>query len=210
LYGIAFGDIAMLGLAHDDFLMGNNADPPQYNRGIGFTQITIHEVGHMVGLMHPHEYGSLGDYVSSVMSYYAYEYSFSRFDCDAVQRSQADQLIIEASSALEQAKATAADRSISFELSDKLKSAEDLLRKAEQQYSMMNYASALQYAKTAAVTSREALTDAGNQVYAIPVFTIAGIAIGLIIGYFGIPYFKKKRIETVPETIKTPAEQPDV
>jgi hypothetical protein len=75
---------------------------------------------------------------------------------------------------------------------------------------MMNYASALQYAKTAAVTSREALTDAGNQVYAIPIFTIAGIAIGLIIGYFGIPYFKKKRIETVPETIRTPAEQPDV
>ncbi len=210
LYGIAFGDIAMLGLAHNDFLMGNEADAPQLNKGIGFTQVTIHEVGHMVGLMHPHEYGSLGDYVSSVMSYYAYEYSFSRFDCDAVQRSQADQLIMEASSTLKQAKATSADRSISFELSDKLKSADDLLRKAEQQYSMMNYASALQYAKTAAVTSREALTDAPNQVYAIPVFTIAGIAIGLIIGYFGIPYFRRKRIETAPEAIKTPAKEPDV
>jgi hypothetical protein len=74
---------------------------------------------------------------------------------------------------------------------------------------MMNYASALQYAKTAAVTSREALTDAPNQVYAIPVFTIAGIAIGLVIGYFGIPYVRRKRMESTPETIKQ-VENPDI
>ena len=192
LYGISLGDLAMTGLAHSDFLLGNNDNPPQLNKGIGFTQIIIHESGHMIGLMHPHQYGSLGDYVSSAMSYYTWEYNFSRFDCDAVQRAQADQFIMEASSKLSETKAILADRLTSLELRDKINSAENLLKNAQQQYTTMNYISALQYAKTAAENSTEALTNAINQVPAFPILTMLGIAVGIVIGQVGIPVVKKR------------------
>ena len=193
LYGISLGDIAIIGLSHSDFAMGNEVDPPQLNKGIGFTQVIIHESGHMIGLMHPHQYGSLGDYVSSAMSYYTWEYKFSQFDKDAIQRNQADQFIMEASSNLGKARATLADRLPSFELQDKLNSAEDLLKKAEQQYAVMKYVSALQYARTAAENARDASAEARTQVLAPPVFTVVGIFVGIIIGVFVVPYLKKKR-----------------
>ncbi len=195
LYGISLGDVSIIGMAHSDFVLGNDVDPPQLNKGIGFTQVIIHEVGHMIGLMHPHQYGSLGDYVSSAMSYYTWEYNFSQFDLDAVQRSQADQFIMEASSELNQAKATLADRVTSLELRDKLDSIQDLLGKAEEQYSIMKYTSALQYARTATEKSREAVGDARNQMLAPPIFTILGIVIGIVVSYFGIPYIKKRKTE---------------
>jgi hypothetical protein len=202
LYGISLGDLAMIGLAHSDFLLGNNANPPQLDKGIGYTQVIIHESGHMIGLMHPHQYGSLGDYVSSAMSYYTWEYSFSQFDCDAVQRGQADQFIMEASSKLAEAKATLADRLTSFELKDKLNSAEGLLKKAEEQYLIMDYVSALQYAKTAAEKSREAVTNARNQLLAQPVFIILGILTGIIIGYRGVPYLRKRRTKSTSRRVE--------
>ena len=207
LYGISLGDLAMIGLAHSDFILGNDVDPPQLNKGIGYTQVIIHESGHMIGLMHPHQYGSLGDYVSSAMSYYTWEYNFSQFDRDAVQRAQADQFIMEASSRLRETKAILADRLTSLELQDKLNSAEDLLKNAEQQYSRMNYISAMQYARSAAEKSREAVIDARNQVLALPVFTIIGIVIGIIIGHVGIPYFRKRKQEPVLETTQKTAKE---
>jgi hypothetical protein len=193
LYGISLGDIAIIGLAHSDFILGNDVDPPQLNKGIGFTQVIIHESGHMIGLMHPHQYGSLGDFVSSAMSYYTWEYNFSQFDCDAVQRAQADQFIMEASSKVSETKAILADRLTSLELQDKLNSADDLLKNAQQQYATMNYIAAMQYAKSAALKSRETVANARSQVLALPVFTIIGIVIGIIIGYVGIPYFRKRK-----------------
>jgi hypothetical protein len=134
------------------------------------------------------------------MSYYTWEYSFSQFDCDAVQRAQADQFIMEASSMLRGAKAILADRVASLELRENLNSAENLLKKAEQQYSRMNYVSALQYARSAAEKSGEAVVDAKNQVSAMPIFIILGVVIGIILGHFGIPYLKKRRRESVSET----------
>jgi len=202
LYGISLGDLAIIGLSHADFLLGNEVDPPQPNKGIGYTQLIIHEAGHMIGLMHPHQYGSLGDYVSSAMSYYTWEYNFSRFDLDAVQRAQADQFIMEASSMLEQAKNTMTDRLPSFELRNRIDSAEDLLTKAQQQYTMMNYVSALQYAKSAVETSREALTEARNQWLALPIYTLLGVVIGIAIGQVGIPYIRKRRLEGASRTVQ--------
>ena len=196
LYGISLGDLTIIGYAHSDFQLGNDVDPPQLNKGIGFTQVIIHEAGHMIGLMHPHQYGSLGDYVSSAMSYYTWEYNFSQFDMDAVQRAQADQFMMEASSNMMTVKATLNDKSTSFGLGDKITSVADLLKNAEQSYSAMKYATAMEYAKSAALISREALSDAKNQVPLAPIYTILGIVVGIIVGYVGIPYFKKRRSQT--------------
>jgi len=44
--------------------------------------------------------------------------------------------------------------------------------------------------------SREALSDAKNQVPLAPIYTILGIVVGIIVGYVGIPYFKKRRSQT--------------
>ena len=56
-----------------------------FDYGFGLTQTTIHELGHMMGLMHdPFHYGYTENYVSSPMSYWTYEYNFSQFDIDAI------------------------------------------------------------------------------------------------------------------------------
>jgi hypothetical protein len=109
---------------------------------------------------------------------------------------------MEASSKLAEAKATLADRLTLFELKDKLNSAEGLLKKAEEQYSIMDYVSALQYAKTAAEKSREAVTNARNQLLAQPVFIILGILTGIIIGYRGVPYLRKRRTKSTSRRVE--------
>jgi len=81
--GSTLGDLVIIGSNERDL----------FAFGYGLTQTTIHELGHMVGLMHPHSFGWTEDYVSSPMSYMTYEYTFSQFDSDAIQRAHADYLI---------------------------------------------------------------------------------------------------------------------
>jgi len=77
---VSLGDLAMIGTSERSL----------FAFGSELTQTTIHELGHSVGLMHPHSYGWTEDYVSSAMSYLTYEYEFSKFDADALQRAHAD------------------------------------------------------------------------------------------------------------------------
>lgn len=78
--GISLGDLVIIGRSERNI----------FDFGYEFTQTTIHELGHSIGLMHPHSYGWTEDYVPSAMSYTTYEYGFSQFDADAVQRGHAD------------------------------------------------------------------------------------------------------------------------
>jgi len=78
--GISLGDLVMIGSPERNL----------FAFGYGLTQVTIHELGHSIGLMHPHSYGWTEDYVSSAMSYVTYEYEFSQFDKDAVHRAHVD------------------------------------------------------------------------------------------------------------------------
>jgi hypothetical protein len=87
--GLALGDMAMMGAS-------------QISVKQGLTQGTIHELGHLMGLMHPHSFGYENDYVASAMSYLTFEYEFSQFDADAIQRAHADSLFSEVQATIQE------------------------------------------------------------------------------------------------------------
>jgi hypothetical protein len=71
-----------------------SSDMNLFDNGYGLTRDTIHELGHSMGCMHPHSFGQgTEDFVSSTMAYAPYEYSFSQFDIDAIQRAHADHFL---------------------------------------------------------------------------------------------------------------------
>jgi hypothetical protein len=128
--GIALGDLVIIG-TNERWL---------YTYGDGLSQTSIHEVGHNMGLMHPHSYGYTEDYVSSAMSYLTHEVRFSRFDIDAVQRAHADYFFSQVQGAI------AASSSATFQSNDTralLNQAHTAYKSAMDQYSTKDYASAI-------------------------------------------------------------------
>ena len=89
--GISLGDLVIIGSPERNL----------FAFGYELTQVTIHELGHSIGLMHPHSYGWTEDYVSSAMSYITYEYEFSQFDKDAVHRAHVDFFISQVQGAIQ-------------------------------------------------------------------------------------------------------------
>ena len=89
--GISLGDLVIIGCSERSI----------FDFGYELSQTTIHEVGHSIGLMHPHSYGWSEDYVTSAMSYTTYEYVFSHFDADAVQRAHADYFLSQIQGAMQ-------------------------------------------------------------------------------------------------------------
>lgn len=83
--GEALGDLALIKRNERDL----------FAFGYGATPVIIHEVGHNVGLMHPHSYGYTEDYISSAMSYLTEPNVFSQFDKDAIGRAYVDSLLSE-------------------------------------------------------------------------------------------------------------------
>lgn len=82
--GVSLGDLAIT----------VSSDMSLFDDGYGLTRDTIHELGHSMGCMHPHSFGQgTEDFVASTMAYAPYEYSFSQFDVDAIQRGHADQFL---------------------------------------------------------------------------------------------------------------------
>ncbi len=155
-FGISLGDVSIIGLSQDEFLRGNYVGGDQRGKGIGFTQFVIHELGHSLGLMHPNQYTFLGDFVSSAMSYYSWEYGFSQFDKDAVSRAHADQLIMQGASYLAQAKALAITNFAWFDAAQKMELAQRLLETADTFYYQMNYTEAVRLASRAVIAAKEA------------------------------------------------------
>lgn len=154
LWGIALGDMAIIGLCQYDFRRGDYATPKQTGKGYGFTQVIIHEVGHMVGLMHPHSFDWLGDFSFSAMGYFTYDYMFGQFDKDALQRIHADRLMMEASSAIQDIRTVLQSKIESPETEAQVGKAESLLREANAEYSKMNYAGAVKRALEARESSK--------------------------------------------------------
>ncbi|HEX6130077.1 MAG TPA: hypothetical protein VF071_13740 [Candidatus Limnocylindria bacterium] len=99
----------LLGFADDDWRSGTQSyvfafdDPFLESIGYGFSTTTIHEVGHHVGLSHPHDgwdsedgidFGPGGDFYfawsgdesNSIMSYIDLNWDFSQFDRDNMNR----------------------------------------------------------------------------------------------------------------------------
>jgi len=103
LLGIALEESVFISFNQWEFTRGDQVDPPQPGKGEGFTQTIIHEVGHEFGLMHPHEYGDIGDFIYSPMGYFTDDYKFGQTDKDAIQRAHVDQMYMETESLLAQA-----------------------------------------------------------------------------------------------------------
>ncbi len=105
-------DAPFLGFADDDYRTGtqsyvfNLLSQGIIDSGYGLTTTTIHEVGHHVGLSHPHDgyddpgeqsfgpsgeffFAWAGDEVNSMMSYIDLNWDFSQFDRDNMDRYQA-------------------------------------------------------------------------------------------------------------------------
>ena len=92
------------GVALPEMVLISHSERDIFAWGYCLSHVVIHEVGHMMGLMHPFSYGETENYVSSAMAYLTYEYGFSSFDRDAIKRGHGDYL--EALSQMEAKEAT--------------------------------------------------------------------------------------------------------
>jgi hypothetical protein len=193
--GISLGDMALIGMSQSDFMRGDYISPPQPGKGMGFTQSTIHEAGHSIGLMHPHQFGYLEDFVSSAMSYWSWEYKFSQFDKDAINRAHADALINSALTSLSGAQNALAQRVAFGSVVDQMSSAKALLEKALEKYGSMQYALAVEIAQRAASAASNAFTlaqTAPSLVVVILVALLAGIVIGSLLIFMAFRRYDRK------------------
>jgi len=92
LLGEALPQCVMISYNQWEFMRGSWVTPQQSGKGIGFTQTIVHETGHEFGLMHPHEYGNVGDFIASPMGYFTDDYRFNQIDKDTIRRAHVDQL----------------------------------------------------------------------------------------------------------------------
>jgi hypothetical protein len=187
--------MALIGMSQIDFKRGDNVSPPQPGKGIGFTQAVIHEAGHSLGLMHPHQFGYLEDFVSSAMSYWSWEYKFSQFDKDAINRAHADQLINSATTTLAEAQDVLNSRMALGSVGDQMASARTLVDKALGKYGSMQYALAVEIAVRAAQIASNALTlalAAPSWVVMVLAALILGIVIGSVLIFMALRKYDEK------------------
>ena len=159
--GIAQGDLVMIGMSHTDFQWGDYAEQP--GKGIGLTNTVIHEAGHIIGLSHPHNYGSIGDFTVSVMGYFTNDYVFGQHDKDALQRIHADKVMMNTFSTVQDSRSILQSKVGSPETEVLLNEAENHLKKAADEYSRMNYTGALTTALEALETA-ELANDSARKV----------------------------------------------
>ena len=185
--GVALGDMILVDQSNSTLTAGN--DPSTYNqpgKGMGFTRAAIHELGHMMGLNHPFLYDQTEDFTNSVMAYYPYSNTYSQFDKDTVLRGINDELLIVAQDAL-------AATGNSLINSGTIAAARQQMTLADQHYSTMDYAGAVQYSLAAALDALQAEAS-GSLFSAGLVFGLIGLAIGVTAGLLGgFFFFRKKR-----------------
>jgi len=187
--GVALGDMILVDQSNSTLTAGN--DPSTYNqpgKGMGFTRAAIHELGHIMGLNHPFLYDQTEDFTNSVMAYYPYSNTYSQFDKDTVLRGINDELLIVAQDAL-------AATGNSLINSGTIAAARQQMTLADQHYSTMDYAGAVQYSLAAALDALRAEAS-GSLFSAGLVFGLIGLAIGVTAGLLGGFFFFRKRKAT--------------
>jgi len=182
IWGVALYDLVLISHSADDLQRGEFTTPKQPGLGFGFTNTIIHEVGHMVALMHPFHtsYDPTENFVASVMAYYPYEDSFSQFDKDVLQRGYADELIRGTRELL-------ASTTFTINPQDQ-DTANEKLGDAEVAYTRMNYTQAAVDAYDAYVSaSRASLQGGGVRLSGLTAILGAGGAsfvLGLLVMFF--------------------------
>jgi hypothetical protein len=187
--GVALGDMILVDQSNATLTAGN--DPSTYNqpgKGMGFTRAAIHELGHMMGLNHPFLYDQTEDFTNSVMAYYPYSNTYSQFDKDTVLRGINDELLIVAQDAL-------AATGNSLINGGTIAAARQQMTLADQHYSAMDYAGAVQYSLAAALDALQAEAS-GSLFSAGLVFGLIGLAVGVALGLLGGFFFFRKRKTT--------------
>ena len=138
-----------------------------------------------MGLNHPFIYDQTEDFTNSVMAYYPYSNTYSQFDKDTVLRGINDELLIVAQEAL------AATGNNLFN-GGAIAAARQEMALANQHYSIMDYAGAVQYSLAAALDALQAETG-GSLFSPGLVFGLVGLAIGVAGGLLGGLFFFRKR-----------------
>jgi hypothetical protein len=136
LLGEALPKLVMISYNQWEFTRGDWVSPQQQGKGEGMTETIIHETGHEFGLMHPHQYGDIGDFIASPMGYFTNDYTFGQIDKDSIQRAHVDQLYMKAEQLMTQTPGMS---------SDLLSQINSKLGQADAAYNLMNYTSAIQF-----------------------------------------------------------------
>lgn len=142
ILGVALKEFVLIGISQQDLTYGEYVSPKQEGKGLGLTQTIIHEIGHMLGLMHPFQYSDVGNFVNSTMSYFSYSYGFSSFDKDAINRAHVDKLIIETTEKIIIIENLMKNKIESKEILEEINKIKDLINKADNEYKKMNYINA--------------------------------------------------------------------
>lgn len=171
LLGVALGDVALVSVSQQEFTRGNYVTPPEPGRGEGFTEVVIHESGHMLGLPHPHNFGPVGDFILTAMGYYSYDYVFGQSDKDALRRAHVDQVYLEVQSMLQGLGTSSVD------------SIRNQLGQVDSEYSRMDYVAALNTVLQAEQAARTSiLTNLGGAIQPLTYLAV-GLVIGLVVAW---------------------------
>lgn len=145
-YGISFAGLGGMGweiLLADQYSLFKDGDVSQPRRGM--SGVLIHELGHSLGLPHPHAsyYGWGSSFIKEVMNYFSIgEKNFSIFYKDAVGRAHTNYFYTETLYEYELALAIYVAYGSPEELLDLRLSIVEALTLSESNYAMMNYAQA--------------------------------------------------------------------
>jgi hypothetical protein len=202
LLGIAMDQAVLISLNQYEFTYGDQVKPAQPGKGAGFTGTVIHEVGHELGLMHPHQYGYIGDFVFSAMGYFTNDYNFGQIDKDAIQRAHVDQTYIATQRILEQlpsaassqvqAKLTGVDAAYSkMDYTGAMQGILSVYQSAQQLASTVTTATQTQTQTSTTVTQVVTVTGESSTLY-----LAGGIAVGLIVGVAVAALIMRKKQKT--------------
>ena len=167
----------LLGIAYDDGETGTQSfvysflTPGLKKAGYGFTDTTVHEIGHHLSLSHPHDgydseqdvsYGpsgkfafvNLGDQSASIMSYNDLSRTFGQFNLDSQYRYLTAAYLNNANAALESVRRAQKASAVS----SAAKSADTLFTQAKTKYDALDYLGAA----TLAHQGYRAVIDAAN------------------------------------------------